>query len=144
MTSASILDLSKFFIVDIKKEQALSDEFIKSFNIKTTSQEALISNLSGGNQQKIILARWVMAKSEILILVNPTQGVDVGAKEEIYQFIRELAKLGNAIILISDDLPELIYLSNRILLMKEGKLAKELVSPATKKPEEVEVIKYIS
>lgn len=144
LTSASILDLSKFFIVDIKKEQALSDEFIKSFNIKTTSQEALISNLSGGNQQKIILARWVMAKSEILILVNPTQGVDVGAKEEIYQFIRELAKLGNAIILISDDLPELIYLSNRILLMKEGKLAKELVSPATKKPEEVEVIKYIS
>ena len=84
--------------------------------------------MSGGNQQKVLLARWLEAKPEVLILDEPTRGIDVGAKSEIYQLISELAAAGVTIILISSDLPEVIGMAQRILVMREGRLVTEISS----------------
>jgi ribose transport system ATP-binding protein len=103
----------------------------------------LCTHLSGGNQQKVVLAKWLMRGSRILILQNPTRGIDVGVKEEIYALIRDLSEDGVAILLITDDLPELIGLSHRILLMRDGRVAKDCSTPADAKPAEDELIKYM-
>jgi len=96
---------------------------IESMNVKTPSQKTLIENLSGGNQQKVILGRWLLNKPEILMLDEPTRGIDVGAKYEIYQLILELAKEGNAVIFISSEMPELLGVSDRIMVMSNGRMA---------------------
>ena len=85
-----------------------------------------MSNLSGGNQQKVLLGKWLASEPAVLILDEPTRGVDVGAKEVIHDAIMELSKAGMAIILISSDLPELVGLSNRVLVIREGRLIKEM------------------
>jgi ABC-type sugar transport system ATPase subunit len=85
-----------------------------------------VAGLSGGNQQKVVLARWLAANSRILILDEPTRGVDVGAKAEIHRLIRDLAARGNAVLLISSELPEVIAISHRILVMRQGELVTEV------------------
>jgi methyl-galactoside transport system ATP-binding protein len=95
---------------------------ITKLRVKTASSDTLIQNLSGGNQQKVILARWLLTEPEILILDEPTRGIDVGAKYEIYTLIAELAKRGTTIIMISSEMPELMGLSDRILVMCEGRM----------------------
>lgn len=109
-------------LISKKKENDAADKYIKLLNVKTTDRDKLISNLSGGNQQKAILGRWLQTKPEILILDEPTHGIDVGAKAEIYKIIRELSKSGISIILISSELPELLMLSDRIAIMQNGNL----------------------
>jgi rhamnose transport system ATP-binding protein len=113
-------------------ERALAEQFISKFSIKTAGPDAAAGNLSGGNQQKVALARWLATEPKILILDEPTQGVDVGAKSEIHRIIRELANEGLAVILISSDLPEIIGMSDRIGVMREGRLVTVLAgkSPA--------------
>jgi len=103
-------------------ERRLAENFIEKFAIKTAGPEAAAGTLSGGNQQKVALSRWLATEPKILILDEPTQGVDVGAKSEIHRIIRELANAGLAVILISSDLPEVIGMSDRIGVMREGKL----------------------
>jgi ribose transport system ATP-binding protein len=103
----------------------------------------LCNNLSGGNQQKVVLAKWMAKESDILILDNPTRGIDVGAKEEIYELLRELVKRGVSILLITDDLLELIGLSNRIIIMKDGIISSERLAPPEDKPTEKELITYM-
>jgi ribose transport system ATP-binding protein len=100
-------------------------------------------HLSGGNQQKTVLAKWLATDIGLLILDHPTRGIDVGAKEEIYRRIRELAAHGMAIILMSDTLEEDIGLCNRMLLMKDGQITREVVCPANAKPVPVDIIQYI-
>jgi methyl-galactoside transport system ATP-binding protein len=90
--------------------------------IKTPSTKAFIQNLSGGNQQKVIVARWLLTEPEILILDEPTRGVDVGAKFEIYSIIADLAKRGKSIIMISSELPEVLGMSDRIMVMCAGRM----------------------
>jgi ribose transport system ATP-binding protein len=102
------------------------DEYIKKLSIKTPSAEQLIKNLSGGNQQKVILAKWLMLSPKVLIIDEPTRGIDVGAKKEIYEVLNELKALGKAIIMISSDMPEILGISDRILIMHEGKISGEL------------------
>lgn len=109
-------------LISRKKENNAADSYIKLLNVKTTDRNKLISNLSGGNQQKAILGRWLQTKPEILILDEPTHGIDVGAKAEIYRIIRELSESGISIILISSELPELLLLSDRIAIMQNGRL----------------------
>jgi len=104
-------------------ERQLALDFIRSLDIRTSGPDAGGSSLSGGNQQKISLARWLAAKPKVLILDEPTQGVDVGAKSEIHRIIRRLAKDGLAVLMISSDLPEILGMSNRIAVMRGGMIA---------------------
>ena len=126
----SLLNFDKFSknsFIDKAKEKNLSDNLVDSFKVKTQSSESKISDLSGGNQQKVVFAKWYAIGPEILILDEPTKGVDVGAKREIYGLIKDLTNKGVSIILISSDLPELISLSNRIYVIHEGKVQGELL-----------------
>lgn len=109
-----------------KKEQAIAEEYKKKLNIKVADLSNLIVSLSGGNQQKVVLAKWLTAKPDIMILSNPTQGVDVGAKNEIYSIIMELAKTGMGIIVTSGEAQEVLKLCDRVLVMYHGELRGEL------------------
>lgn len=112
--------------LDLKKEKKLVEDYRQQLNIKTPSIEQLVSNLSGGNQQKVVLAKWLLTNSKIIIFDEPTRGIDVGVKFEIYQIMIDLAKQGISIIMISSDMPELLGVSDRILVMKEGRIVGEL------------------
>ena len=108
--------------VDLAKERAITQEFIDKMNTKTPSHEQVVSNLSGGNQQKVMIGRWLATKPRILILDEPTRGVDVGAKAEIYEIMNELTKQGVSIIMISSELPEIINMSDRVYVMYDGRI----------------------
>ena len=99
---------------------------IKRLNIRCASQTQLVSNLSGGNQQKIVLAKWLLVDQDILILDEPTRGIDVGAREEIYAIINELSKSGKTIIVVSSDLTEVLNICQRVIVMHEGMIKGEL------------------
>ncbi len=103
-------------------ERRVAEDFITRLGIRTAGPDAAVATLSGGNQQKVAVARWLATEPRILILDEPTQGVDVGAKAEIHRLIRELADRGLAVILISSDLPEIIGMSDRIGVMRGGTL----------------------
>ncbi|MDQ1147858.1 ABC-type sugar transport system ATPase subunit [Bacillus sp. SORGH_AS 510] len=104
--------------------------------VKTPSQKTAIGSLSGGNQQKVIIGRWLLTKPDILLLDEPTRGIDVGAKFEIYQLINELAAEGKGIIMISSEMPELLGVTDRILVMSNGKAA-GIVETAKTSQEEI-------
>jgi ABC-type sugar transport system ATPase subunit len=107
-------------------EQTMAAKFAGRLRVKTPSLETLIAGLSGGNQQKVALAKWLARACDVLLIDEPTRGVDVGAKAEIYQLLDELACEGKAILVVSSELPELIGLCRRILVMREGRLVGEL------------------
>lgn len=111
--------------INAKKELANSLKYIKNMRIKTNSPYQMVSSLSGGNQQKIVIAKWLVKPPKILILDEPTRGIDIGAKLEIYKLIRELASIGTAIILVSSELPEVMSISDRLLVMRNKKIVKE-------------------
>jgi ABC-type sugar transport system ATPase subunit len=113
-------NLTTAFFLNKKMEQNNAQRYIENLRIKTRGLKQKIKYLSGGNQQKAILARWLSVKPEILIMDEPTHGIDVGAKAEIYQLIRELADKGTSILLISSELPELLLLADRIIVMYKG------------------------
>ena len=100
-----------------------ANQYIDAFAIKTASLKTFIKYLSGGNQQKVLLGRWMLTDPEILIMDEPTRGIDVGAKYEIYSLIEKMAKNGKAIIMISSEMPELLGMSDRIAVMCEGRLS---------------------
>ena len=108
---------------------------IKSMRIKTPTQETQIRTLSGGNQQKVIFGRWLLTEPEIMMLDEPTRGIDVGAKFEIYQLIIDLAKRGKAVMMISSEMPELLGVCDRILVMSGGRIAGELNASQTTQEE---------
>jgi len=109
-----------------REEQRLVDEYFTKMNVKAPSTETKISSLSGGNQQKVLLARWLIADPKVLLLDEPTRGIDVGAKFEIYKIMTELARQGRGILMISSELPELIGMCDRIYVMSAGRLTAEL------------------
>ena len=113
-------------VVDSQREAEIARDFRKRLNIRSSSIEQETLNLSGGNQQKVVLAKWLFTNPEILILDEPTRGIDVGAKYEIYTMIRDLAEQGKSIIVISSEMPELLGITDRILVMNEGRLVAEL------------------
>ncbi|WP_102275518.1 sugar ABC transporter ATP-binding protein [Cytobacillus massiliigabonensis] len=115
--------ISKKNIISAKQEASFVDEMIKKLHVKTSSSEQLVKSLSGGNQQKIVIGKWLGINPKILILDEPTRGVDVGAKKEIYQIMNELTKLGVSIIMVSSELPEILGMSDRILVIHEGKVS---------------------
>ena len=117
---------SKMMSIDKNKAIKDVDYYIDKIKIKTPNRDQLIKNLSGGNQQKVILAKWLMLSPEVLIIDEPTRGIDVGAKKEIYELLNELKASGKAIIMISSDLPEVLGISDRIIVMSEGRISGEL------------------
>jgi ABC-type sugar transport system ATPase subunit len=126
-TSLATLDrLTRFGFVKRREEFALVRRYADRLRVKTPSLEALIAGLSGGNQQKVALAKWLARECDILIVDEPTRGIDVGAKAEIHQLLDELACQGIAILVISSELPEVMNLSRRIIVMREGEVAGEL------------------
>lgn len=114
--------ISKGGVINLKKEDERAEEFSKKINVKTPSIHQLVGNLSGGNQQKVVIAKLLCRDPEILIFDEPTVGVDVGAKEEIFKLIERLTEAGKGVILISSYLPEVMGLSDRMIVMAQGKI----------------------
>jgi rhamnose transport system ATP-binding protein len=122
-TLASLKNIARNGLIRFDAEQEIAKEFAKRLSVKTPSVDALTTNLSGGNQQKVALARWLMTDPKVLILDEPTQGIDVGAKAEIYELIGTLAQRGLAILMISSETAEILGMSDRIAVMAHGRIA---------------------
>ncbi|MDZ5710757.1 sugar ABC transporter ATP-binding protein [Jeotgalibacillus haloalkalitolerans] len=122
LSTAQFNNISKWSLMNTKKEQASAAELIERLRIKTSGPEQEAKSLSGGNQQKIVIGKWLATNPSVLILDEPTRGVDVGAKKEIYQIMNDLTARGVSIIMVSSELPEILGMSDRILVMHEGKV----------------------
>jgi putative multiple sugar transport system ATP-binding protein len=140
ITLANLDAIADGGVINEPKEMTVTSEYRTKLNIKCSSIRQLALNLSGGNQQKVVLSKWLFASPEILILDEPTRGIDVGAKYEIYTIINRLASEGKGIILISSELPEILGVCDRIYVMREGKIVGEM--PASEASQE-SVMKYI-
>ena len=123
---AALSSVAKGWFIDRGAENALSDEYVAKLRVKTPSNEQKVMNLSGGNQQKVVIAKWMATHPAVLILDEPTRGIDVGAKKEIHALMSELARQGVAIIMISSELPEILGMSDRIYVMHDGRIRGEL------------------
>lgn len=130
-TLAHLRKLSSGGWLNRKRILESSKTFAQRLNLSHRSQDQPVAQLSGGNQQKVVLSKWLMTQPRVLILDEPTRGVDVGAKHEVHVLIRELAKQGVAVLMISSDLPEVLAVSDRIVVMREGRVAAEIPSGAT-------------
>lgn len=143
-TNLTITVLKKFIKgirVNKKKENEIIEEYRKKLSIKTSGPEQACGNLSGGNQQKVVISKWLASEPKILILDEPTRGIDVGAKHEIYQLMRKLASEGVSIMFISSDLPEIINMSSRVVVMHEGEIA-TVLDGAEEEFTQVKIMRY--
>jgi len=122
-TLATLKAVSRFGLIDRRRERGVAADYVTRLGVKTASLDAAVSSLSGGNQQKVALARWLAAGPSVLILDEPTQGVDVGAKAEIHRLMGDLAAAGMAVLMISSELPEVLGMSDRIVVMHAGEVA---------------------
>ncbi|WP_245836415.1 ATP-binding cassette domain-containing protein [Paramicrobacterium agarici] len=126
VSSAALAKLSRAGVVDRNREHKVADSYREKMNIKAPSVSAITGKLSGGNQQKVVLSKWIFTGPDVLFLDEPTRGIDVGAKYEIYGIINELAAQGKAVVVISSELPELLGLADRIYAISEGRLTGEV------------------
>ena len=126
MTMAVLKDISKAMVLKKSKEHKMVSSLIQSVKVKTPSEMQLVKNLSGGNQQKVIIAKWLAAQSHVMIFDEPTRGIDVGARHEIYLLMNDLCRQGVSIVMISSDMEELLGMSDRIVVMSEGQQMKIL------------------
>jgi D-xylose transport system ATP-binding protein len=136
MTLAGLRRISGRFVTSIDAESAAGERAMKDLHVKANSVFTIAGTLSGGNQQKVVLAKWLLTNPRVLFLDEPTRGIDVGAKQEIYAQINKLAKSGLAIVLVSSELPEVLGMSDRILVLHEGRVTGEFTR-ATATPEKV-------
>ncbi len=130
-------------VIRFAKERAAAQEWIDRLKIKTPSTHTMTGSLSGGNQQKVVLSKWRIAGVKVLILDHPTRGIDVGAKEDVYELIRDMTSEGLAVILLGDTLEEVIGLSNTILVMRDGEVTARLDAPPGGKPQQIELLKHM-
>ncbi len=121
----SLRDLARFGPVSVKKQKKLAETWAANMEVKAASISVYCNTLSGGNKQKVVLAKWLAKGADILILDCPTRGIDVGTKAAIYQLIENLKKKGKSVVLISEELQELIGMSDRIILLKDGEISGE-------------------
>jgi putative multiple sugar transport system ATP-binding protein len=126
VSAAALGKLAKYGVIDRNREYKVAESYLQKMNIKAPSVASVTGKLSGGNQQKVVLSKWIFSGPDILILDEPTRGIDVGAKYEIYGIINELAAQGKAVVVISSELPELLGLADRIYAISEGKLTGEV------------------
>lgn len=125
-TMASLNDYKKGLFIDKKKENEVTKKYVNELSTKTPSIDQLVVNLSGGNQQKVVIAKWLVRNCDILIFDEPTRGIDVGAKNEIYQLMNALIKQGKSIIMISSEMTEILRMSDRVVVMCEGRKTEEI------------------
>ena len=130
-------EFSRWGMVDSKQERTSFGKFVDSLRIKVPHQDELAQNLSGGNQQKVVLAKWLQQNCEVIIFDEPTRGIDVGSKYEIYLLIQQLAAEGKVIIMISSELPEVLGLADRILVMHEGRITGEITDVRSATQEDI-------
>jgi rhamnose transport system ATP-binding protein len=126
MSMAILSRIAPGSFIDRRAEVALAEEGVRRFNVRTSGLAMVVNKLSGGNQQKVVLGKWLVTNPKVLILDEPTRGIDVGAKAEIHRLMGELASKGLAILMISSELPEVLGMSDRILVMREGRIVAEL------------------
>jgi ribose transport system ATP-binding protein len=131
--------VSRFGVISRPLEVAKTNESIQSLKIKTTGVDQYVRNLSGGNQQKVVAAKWLMRNAQVLVFDEPTRGIDVGSKIEIYNIINELKMKGIGVMFVSSELPEVLGMSDRIIVMCNGRITAELV---TSKTNQEEIMKY--
>jgi ribose transport system ATP-binding protein len=120
--------MKSFGRIDSARTAAAAEKGVEELDIRTPSIKQKARNLSGGNQQKVVVAKWLTAEMDVLIFDEPTRGIDVGAKQEIYHLLNELAAEGKSILMISSELPEILRMSHRIIVMCEGRLTGELTA----------------
>ena len=123
---ASMKELSRGLFINEREENSLVKDEIERLRIRLHSPRQLVKSLSGGNQQKVVLSKWMIKNPKLLILDEPTRGIDVGAKSEIYKLMCEYAARGNAIIMISSEMPEVMGMADRMLVLSNGKVGGEL------------------
>jgi ribose transport system ATP-binding protein len=139
MMNISLVGIDKVIkntFIHSKTERESTSDYVNKLRIQSPSVDQLIKFLSGGNQQKCVLAKWLFIDSDIMIFDEPTRGIDVGAKQEIYRLLTELANQGKGVIMISSELPEILGISHRILVMHDGKIMGE-VNPEKTNQEEI-------
>ncbi len=135
ITSTNLEEVGKNFILDRKIENEKAKTWVSKLNIKTPSLDTSVNNLSGGNQQKIVVAKWLERKSKIFLMSEPTRGIDIGSKAEIYQIAENLCKQGAAVLMVSGELPEILSVSDRVIVMKDGKIVGEFITKQTTQEE---------
>ena len=143
MTISALDRFIRSGIIRHADERVETEKWIERLNIKTPSTETMVGSLSGGNQQKVVLAKWRIADVDVLILDHPTRGIDVGAKEDVYELVRDMTADGLAVVLLGDTLDEVIGLSSRILVMKDGRITAEFESPPNGKPGQVDIVQHM-
>jgi ribose transport system ATP-binding protein len=143
ITLASLGTVMKAGAIQGAKERRLAESWVKKLRVRTPGVDALCLNLSGGNQQKVVLSKWMNARSKILIFDHPTRGLDVGAKEEVYDMMRTLSEQGIAIVLTADTLEETIGLSHSIIVMRDGEVTARFDASPGKKPVQVDLIRHM-
>jgi ribose transport system ATP-binding protein len=116
----------KDFLISPKHDYAVGERYIQELGTKAENADVVVGNLSGGNQQKVVLAKWFNTQGDIYIFDEPTRGIDVGAKQEIYQIMMELLRQGKCILMVSSDMPEIVSMSDHVIVMKGGQIAGEL------------------
>jgi len=129
ITLANLFGVSKGGVLDKRRETQVADGYRKQLAIRTPGVQQKVVNLSGGNQQKVVLSKWLFTDPEVLILDEPTRGIDVGAKYEIYSIMKDLAEQGRSILMISSEMPELLGMCDRIYVMNEGRIVGEVSGP---------------
>ena len=127
-TLANLSEVSRYTVINKDKEYAVAVEYKEKLKTKCPTVEQNVGNLSGGNQQKVLLAKWMFAKPDVLILDEPTRGIDVGAKYEIYCIMNQLASEGKTVIMISSDMVELLGMCDRFYVMNEGRIVGEMTA----------------
>lgn len=143
MTLAALPKYVSAGIIRFSDEKAMARSWIDKLSIKTPSVSTMVGSLSGGNQQKVVLAKWRIAGVRVLILDHPTRGIDVGAKEDVYELVRDMTAEGLAVILLGDTLDEVIGLSSHILVMKDGGITARFDAPADAKPTQVDLVRHM-
>jgi ribose transport system ATP-binding protein len=143
ITLGNLATLTRHGLIDIGRERQLARDWVERLKVRTPGIDALCLNLSGGNQQKVVLAKWLNAEARILVLDHPTRGLDVGAKEEVYELVRAVTADGIAVILTSDTLEETIGLSHTVIVMRDGRVSHRVDASPGRKPAQVDLIEHM-
>ena len=139
LTAANLMAYKRRFgIMDSKREYAECDAYVSELNIKTSSLKKIVAHLSGGNQQKVVIAKWLNRSPKVLILDEPTRGIDVGAKHEIYSILTKLVRTGKGVFVISSELNEIMGICDRILVIRKGNIVNEFNADEFKKEDLLE------
>ena len=135
ITSTNLEEIGNGFMLDRKIEKKHSEKWFNKLNVKAPGLETLVKSLSGGNQQKIVVAKWLERNSKVFLMSEPTRGIDIGSKAEIYQIAEELCSAGAAVLIVSGELPEILSISDRVFVMKDGAIAGEFITKETNQEE---------